>query len=131
MIIDASAIVAIMANEPEATALLTPLMRATVRSTHSVSAYEAVLAIARKSGDSVAAARDVVFDFQRQLGIDTLPIGPAETNAALDAFARFGKDRHPAALNMGDCFSYACARLRGMPLLYKGEDFAKTDIERA
>jgi ribonuclease VapC len=57
---------------------------------------------------------------------------PAEARTtALDAFERFGKGRHPAALNLGDCFAYACARLAGAPLLYKGDDFPQTDIETA
>ena len=57
---------------------------------------------------------------------------PAEVRRlALEAFDRFGKGRHPAALNFGDCFAYACARLAGAPLLYKGDDFPQTDIETA
>ena len=56
-------------------------------------------------------------------------VGDAECRLALDAYARFGKGRHPARLNMGDCFAYACARSHGVPLLYKGDDFALTDIE--
>ena len=61
-------------------------------------------------------------------GIRTIEIGPAEALAALDAYARFGKGRHPARLNMGDCFAYACARIHNAPLLFKGEDFARTDV---
>ena len=67
-------------------------------------------------------------------GIIVQGTGETTTDALidrLDAFARFGKGRHPAALNMGDCFSYACARTRGLPLLYKDDDFAKTDIASA
>ena len=57
---------------------------------------------------------------------------PAETRGlALMAFEQFGKGRHPAALNFGDCFAYACARFAGTPLLYKGDDFAQTDIDTA
>ena len=58
-----------------------------------------------------------------------MSIGLVEARLALEAHARFGRGRHPARLNMGDCFAYACARSRGVPLLYKGEDFALTDIE--
>lgn len=63
--------------------------------------------------------------------IDQIPLSIDVTSAAIDAFARFGKGRHPAALNMGDCFAYACARVHRVPLLYKGDDFSLTDIERA
>lgn len=56
---------------------------------------------------------------------------PAVRHIAIDAFDRYGKSRHPAALNFGDCFAYACARHAGVPLLYKGDDFPQTDIETA
>lgn len=55
----------------------------------------------------------------------------AHVDIALDAFRRYGKGRHPAGLNLGDCFSYALAKATGQPLLFKGEDFSRTDIERA
>lgn len=128
MILDASAIVAIMRREPEAGALAIRLTEAPRRGTHGISVYEATLAVARLSGAPVAEAEAVVADFLEDMAVVVHPIGPAEAAAALDAFARYGKGRHPAALNMGDCFSYACAKLRGMPLLYKGDDFALTDI---
>lgn len=131
MILDASAIVAIMRRETDADSLTARLIAASRRETHGISVYEATVAVARLSGDTVAAAEVVVIDFLRDMSIAVLPIGPTETSAALDAFARFGKGRHPAALNMGDCFSYACARTRGLPLLYKDDDFAKTDIASA
>ncbi|HEV2363447.1 MAG TPA: type II toxin-antitoxin system VapC family toxin [Caulobacteraceae bacterium] len=63
--------------------------------------------------------------------IETAAIGPAERDLALQAMERFGKGRHPAQLNMGDCLAYACARARGLRLLFKGNDFARTDIEPA
>lgn len=128
MIVDASAIVAIMAGEPRGPQLATRLTASPSRMTHPVSVYEATLAIARITKASIDTAREVVRDFLTDLEIVVLDLGPAETVAALDAFARYGKGRHPAKLNMGDCFSYACARVRGMPLLYKGGDFARTDL---
>ena len=57
-----------------------------------------------------------------------IPVPPDAARAAIGAWARFGKGRHPAALNFGDCFAYACARLGGQPLLFKGDDFGRTDI---
>lgn len=128
MIVDASAIVAIMRAEPDADPLLKTLLAESRRSTHAVSVYEAVLAIARLSGDTVSASQMVVSDFLKGLSFAVIEIGPDETSAALAAFERYGKGRHPAALNMGDCFSYACAKLRDVPLLYKGSDFARTDL---
>jgi ribonuclease VapC len=65
------------------------------------------------------------------LGISLAPLDPSQANFASEAFLRFGKGRHPAKLNLGDCFSYALAKSLQAPLLYKGEDFAKTDIVAA
>jgi len=64
-------------------------------------------------------------------GIEILAVPPEAEAGALDAYDRFGKGRHPAGLNFGDCFAYACARAHGVPLLYKGNDFPLTDIETA
>ncbi len=128
MIVDASAIVAIMLSETEADALFERLLKSPDRATHALSIYEASLAVARIKQRPVSFGRSEVETFCADTGLRVLEIGPAETSAALDAFARYGKGRHAAALNMGDCFSYACARLRGMPLLYKGEDFALTNL---
>ena len=63
--------------------------------------------------------------------IDIVPFDEALSNLAFDAYRRFGKGRHPARLHMGDCAAFALASQRGWPLLYKGEDFSQTDIERA
>jgi ribonuclease VapC len=64
-------------------------------------------------------------------GVATVPVSLAQARLAVEAFARFGKGRHPAGLNYGDCFAYALAKERGEPLLFMGEDFARTDIARA
>lgn len=128
MIVDASALVSILLEEDDAEQLNLRLEAADVRFTHPVSVYETVTALMRSTGRAVDAAESVVVRFLAQAEIGLIPIGRAETNAALDAFARYGKGRHPAALNMGDCFSYACARARGLSLLYKGDDFARTDL---
>ena len=77
------------------------------------------------SGD----ARAVVNEFVREFQIDVIPFSRDHYDAAIDAFYRFGKGRHAASLNFGDCMSYAAARLSGQPLLYTGSDFARTDIE--
>ena len=73
-----------------------------------------------------------VVDFLRAAGIAVQPIQPETAHVALEAFARYGKGSgHPARLNLGDCFIYAQAKAGGASLLYKGEDFSKTDIESA
>jgi ribonuclease VapC len=66
-----------------------------------------------------------------RLGVITEPVDAAQASAAFAAWRRFGKGRHPAGLNLGDCFSYALARAAGAPLLFKGNDFAQTDIASA
>lgn len=67
----------------------------------------------------------------REAQVEVVPVDHAQSEAAIDAFRRFGKGRHPAGLNFGDCFAYALAAVTGEPLLFKGDDFAKTDIAAA
>jgi len=129
MFVDASAIVAVLTGEPEADALADRLEAAGSPITSAVAVLEATLGVCRKRHASVAEARDDVLEFLRIAGIRTVSIGGAEADTALDAFARYGKGRgHPAQLNMGDCFAYAVAKNHDTPLLFKGDDFSKTDI---
>lgn len=128
MFIDASAICAILLNEPEADTLIAKLERAASPMTSALALFEATLAIARVSPGGPAAARIDIARFLGQAGVSIIDIGPAEYEAALGAFERYGKGRHPARLNLGDCFAYACARTRSVALLFKGGDFSQTDI---
>jgi ribonuclease VapC len=128
MIVDASAIVAIMLDEPEGRALAARIETEAVRLTHPISVFEAAQAIARQWRRALPDVQQDLREFLSLADIDVVEIGSAEANAAIEASARYGKGRHPAALNLGDCFSYACARLRSMPLLYKGDDFSRTDL---
>ncbi len=70
-------------------------------------------------------------EFCARGAVETVSFGPEHVDLAIDAFRRFGKGRHPAGLNMGDCFSYALAKATGEPLLFKGDDFSRTDMKRA
>lgn len=88
-------------------------------------------ALCRNYTFAVEMARSRIELFLNDLGFIVVPIGEAEYAVAAGAYARFGKGRHPAALNMGDCFSYACARTNQARLLFKGDDFARTDIAAA
>lgn len=128
MIVDASAIVAILAREPEAEDLAARLSSAVELLTHPISLYEAVVAIARTNDITVEAARADVYEFVANADLRVMALDAVTAAEASKAFSTYGKGRHPARLNMGDCFSYAVAKLRGMPLLYKGEDFAQTDL---
>jgi ribonuclease VapC len=132
IVVDASAIVAVLTREPDADILLSTLETAGPAETTPVAFYEAVLGVSRKRQWSIAEAETHVRDFLEAAGVAVQPIPPEATHVALEAFARYGKGRgHPARLNLGDCFVYAQAKLGAASLLYKGEDFSKTDIESA
>ena len=132
MFVDASAIVAILTAEPEADALADLLDAAPHPISSPIAVFEAVLGLCRKRHASVPEAREDVREFLRTAGIRIVAISETEAETALDAFARYGKGRgHPAQLNLGDCFAYAVAKHHGTSMLFKGEDFSKTDIPTA
>jgi ribonuclease VapC len=132
MFVDASAIVAIVALEPEAATLAEALDGASSPITSSIAVYEAALGLCRKKRASVEAAQAQIHNFLREAGIRLVAIAPDASDGALDAFSRYGKGRgHRAQLNMGDCFAYAVAKAHGTSLLFKGEDFSLTDIAAA
>lgn len=132
MFVDASALVAILAQEPGYTAIGDRLHAAATRSTSGLAVFEAVMAIARFKRLTIAAAQAHVEEFLNAAAIGVVPIADAEAREALAAFARFGKGQgHPAQLNMGGCFAYACTRTRRTELLFVGNDFSRTDIVSA
>ena len=131
MFVDASALCAILLKEPEADDFMGKITSAIQPTTSPLAIYETVTAVARAKAGGVAAARRDVANLLVIVGIKVSVIGEAEGELALDAFDRFGRGRHPARLNMGDCFAYACARTHGVPLLFKGDDFSQTDIATA
>ncbi|MET3853845.1 ribonuclease VapC [Rhizobium sp. OAE497] len=129
MFVDASALTAILTSEEDGPDLLARLQSGSRRLTSPLAVWETAIAVARILGLDVADAHQAVEDFLQLAAIEVIAV-PAETrHAAITAYARYGKSRHPAALNFGDCFAYACARAQRVPLLYKGDDFAQTDIE--
>jgi ribonuclease VapC len=128
MFVDASAMVAVLAPEDDGPALAHLIDRAPNVSTSALAIYETALGLARKRAITVEQAVEAVDVLLRNSKIEIVPITAEIGHAALRAFARYGRGRHPAQLNMGDCFAYACARARNVPLLYKGDDFAQTDL---
>ena len=131
MFVDASAIVAILLQEPGFEQLAERLRVCPRALTSGIAIYEAVLAVARQRA-SFDEAETAVWTFVQSAGIEFGPIAEGETRAALTAFMRYGKGRgHPARRNLGDCFAYACARTGGVPLLFVGDDFSHTDIPSA
>jgi ribonuclease VapC len=132
MLIDASAIVAALVGEPEARGFDEAIAASAVRLTHPLSLWEAATAVSRIKRIATEAAHRDVEAWLAGGGIGVEGTGRDDAAAALAAHARYGKGRgHPANLNMADCFSYAMAKRRGLKLLYKGDDFALTDIESA
>jgi ribonuclease VapC len=130
MFVDASAIVAILKREDGHADLVRKLERGAVGMTSAIAEFESVLALmrSRRPGDR-ATVEGVVREFLDRLAISIVPINEGTGVHALDAHARYGKGSgHPAGLNLGDCFAYAVAKQRGVPLLYKGDDFAETDL---
>ena len=129
MFVDASAIVAILTREAEADALADVLESARSPITSPIAIFEAALGICRKRHASVEEAEEDVCHFLDMAGVPAVPITAREAETALAAFSRYGKGRgHPAQLNLGDCFAYAVAKNHRTALLFKGEDFDKTDI---
>jgi ribonuclease VapC len=132
MFVDASAIVAILNSEPQADAFADAIEGGSAAITSAIAVFEATLALCRTRHAAVEDAVADVEEFLSVAGIQCLPITQREAQTALAAYARYGKGRgHPAQLNLGDCFAYAMARNRELPLLFKGDDFTKTDIEPA
>jgi ribonuclease VapC len=128
MFVDASAIVAMLAGEDDAADLSGRFSRAESVTTSAVAVYEAVLGLARAQSISTSDAETAIDDLLSHARAEIIPITAEIGREAIRAFERFGRGRHPARLNMGDCFAYACARALGVPLLFKGDNFALTDI---
>ena len=119
-------------REPEADALADVLESARSPITSPIATFEAMLGVCRKRHASVEEAEEDVREFLGVAGVRTVPVTERETETALAAFSRYGKGRgHPAQLNLGDCFAYAVAKNHRTALLFKGEDFDKTDIAAA
>lgn len=125
MVIDTSALLAILFAEPEAVALAQKITESDARLISAVSLLEASIVVAARKGSEGTAALDEIVT---ALAPEIVPFDASQADVALNAWRNFGKGRHPAGLNFGDCCSYALARSTEMPLLYKGNDFGKTDV---
>lgn len=128
MYVDASAIVAVILDEEDADRLVRGMAEARDRTSSIVSAFEAVVAVGRKTGNRAAAVK-VVREFLDLAEIAITDAGDGLPEELSDAHERYGNGSgHPAQLNMGDCFSYAMAKTAGVPLLYNGGEFADADL---
>ena len=128
MIIDTSAVLAILFGEPDAERYEDAIATAWPRRMSVVALLEAAMVVESRGGAVAGQELDVLLE---KAAVELVSVTPEHANAARRAWRRFGKGNHPAALNFGDCFAYALARTAGEPLLFKGEDLARTDIEAA
>jgi len=125
MVIDTSAIVAIALDEPEAPALEERIADDPVRMISAATLLETAMVIETRLGERGGAELDL---WLHKAGVEIVAVDSELVDVARRAWRRFGKGRHPAGLNFGDCFSYALASLTQEPLLFKSSDFAQTDI---
>jgi len=128
MVIDTSALLAILQDEPERHAFNRAIEAAASRRLSAASWVETSIVIEARYGAEGLRDLDLFID---RAAIELVPVDIEQAKVARRAFSQFGKGRHPAGLNYGDCFSYALARQLGEPLLFKGEDLKKTDLRAA
>jgi ribonuclease VapC len=129
VVLDTSAVAAVIFGELDAEAFAATLTRhGGELSISAVTRVELEIVLEARQGSEAVSDAEAMFD---RLGVITEPVDAAQASAAFAAWRRFGKGRHPAGLNLLDCFSYALARAAGAPLLFKGNDFAQTDIASA
>jgi ribonuclease VapC len=127
IVVDTSALFAIATNESERSTFI-KILDFEKGLVSAVTYVEAVMVL---TGRSARVARGRVDDLMRSSGLEIVAVDSNVASAAVDAFERYGKGRHPARLNLSDCFAYGLAKSRNLPLLFKGEDFLKTDISPA
>jgi ribonuclease VapC len=125
MVVGTSALIAVLVGEPLAQKIAQVIADAPLRLLSAANLLEASIVIERRNRDAGARELDVLI---YQTRIEIVPVDHDQAEIARRAWRRFGKSRHPAALNFGDCFAYALAKSRDLPLLFVGGDFSQTDI---
>ena len=128
MVIDTSAVMAILLGEAEAEAFARALANDSKKMIGAFNALESAIVIEAKKGE--AGGRELAL-LLHHAGIETIPLNRDHAELALSAWRKYGKGNHPAGLNIGDCCAYALAKYSGEPLLFKGKDFSRTDIPPA
>jgi ribonuclease VapC len=128
MVVDTSAVVAILTSEPGAARFVRALDEATSLQISAASVLEVAIVLESRYGES---ARRTFDRWMETTPIDVVVVTRHQVEAAREGFRRFGKGRHPAALNFGDCFSYGLTKALGETLLFAGNDFARTDLRAA
>jgi len=125
MVIDTSALVAILTGEPCAEQLKAAINHDTTRLMSAASVLEAGIVLESRYGEEGSRELDLLL---RRLPIEVVPFDDGQLEWARHAYRTYGKGRHAASLNFGDCFSYALAKVTGEPVLFVGTDFAQTDL---
>jgi ribonuclease VapC len=128
VIVDSSALLAVAFQEPGYESVLRRITDAQAVAAGAPTLAETGIVLHARLGSGANGLLERMLD---ELGIEEIPFGEIHWREAVDAYRRFGRGQHPAGLNFGDCLTYAAARLTGEPLLYVGEDFSRTDLERA
>lgn len=128
MVVDSSVLIGILQGEPEEHLFYAAFERSPVVLLGTATLFETSMILLSRRGDRGLEDLTKMLDV---INAEVVALTAAHANLALDAFRRYGKGRHRAGLNMGDCFSYALAKATGLPLLFKGDDFVHTDVKPA
>jgi ribonuclease VapC len=128
MILDSSALIALIFKEPGHEQIMDKLTGAEYLGIGTPTLAETGIVLTARMGHL---SKSLLAGMLQELGINEIPFSQVHWREAVEAYQRFGRGRHPARLNFGDCLSYATARLAGQPLLFIGEDFIKTDLDQA
>lgn len=128
IVVDTSAIVGLLLGEAEAAQIAQRMAQASILLISEANWVETCLVMSARRG---AAGRRALASLSEMTGLERIPVDRPIGDAAIAAWERFGKGRHPASLNFGDCFAYALSQWSGLPLLYKGDDFSRTDVRSA
>jgi ribonuclease VapC len=126
MVVDTSALLAMFLSEPERERLIDLILKAETRAISAANLLETGIVLESRRGEAAGREFDL---FLNRAMFDIFPVDTEQVEIARRAWRRYGKGRHPAALNFGDCFAYALAKVLDEPLLAKGTDFARTDIQ--
>lgn len=126
MVIDSSAIIAVLLNEANAAPIAQAIESSSLRLLSAANLLEASIVIESRKGEAGGRELDLLL---YRAAIEIVAVDQDQAEIARIAWRRFGKGRHPAGLNYGDCFAYALARTRQLPLLFQGDDFSQTDID--
>jgi ribonuclease VapC len=124
MVIDTSAVIAILEDEDDAHTFAYAIAAASIRRMSAPNLFECSLVALRRGEANLALLDSIV----RNAAVEVVAFAPADLEFARDAYRRFGRGRHAAALNFGDCFAYGLAKRLEEPLLFKGDEFTRTDV---